>query len=446
MTTNTENNNTKKKQAVQYQEEALQQLVKAADKINETKKTIQEDHLEEVRLKAEDTETHDIEHELDKVENRMQHMEAILSNLVQQQKLLAQQQQTILHEIKQLSETENQEEESQEEAEEESQEEPGYINCKICGKQIGVKGYSKHLRGSHDIDMREIFKDGDKYKAEGLVKEKFSNLTRALNKRKDLSNVTEIVNRRLTGEENDSEEEEEQEKEQDREPGEYEYKCPYCGDIMRYNVIARHINNSHPDEINVREFFFDEQENSYIYRKEGVEHEDFGVFSNRFSNLDVSPTGVLIDAVNKGYSSEQELAEKEYGIGVKKEEKEEGRQDNESELSDYEKAKRKASVSDRDMQIAEQAFHKIIFDHLDNIPDSHEKFISYTGNENIPGFETLYSGDLSPLNMWRKIFSNTGLLKGINERVVENFELSWERKGQTGSPKNWVVKVERTDR
>lgn len=515
----TEHSNSKNK-AIQNQEEALSHLVKAVDKIDDSKQTIEKEHTQEVRLEVEGVgsgKTQSIE-KVEKLEQRVEHQEQVLKqmsellsevkdNQIELRKLyddsfkrLCNNIDNALEDIREVEAEEDTEVEKEEDEEEEESSSPDTLLCGICGEEIGVKGFSQHIGKTHGVNLRELFKQGDEYDAEELPKgfatKDFDNFSQRVNKRDDILNITQLAAKKIRNgdykDESDTEDEEEKDLDEpivcdicgakyedrrglgghlrmthglggegvtevhgrrpksheregnDREPGQYEYRCPYCGDIMRSSNIATHINASHDDEISLRDFFWDEQKEVFIDRHNEIEHEKFSKFTNRFSNLNVSPTEVYINAVNDGYNSEKELAEKEYGIGAKEEEEHE--QEEEDNISEYERAKRNASVSDRDMEIVETAFHKIIFDHLDRIPDSNEKFISYTGNENIPGFETLYSGDLSPLNMWRKIFSNTGLLIGINKRVAENFDLNWERKGTSGSPKNWVIKVERTDR
>lgn len=509
----TEHSNSKN-EAIQNQEEALEHLIEAVGKIDDSKQTIEKEHTQEVRLEVEGAgsgKTESIE-KVEKLEQRVEHQEQllkqmsqVLNNLNQSQKDLAslfdnsftELCNSIDNALEEVRELDSESEENEEEKEQESSS-PDTLLCGICGQDIGVKGFTQHITYTHDLDMKELFDQGDHYDAEelpdGFAAEDFKTFTQRINKRDDVLNITQLAAKKIRDGDFNQDAEEEKDVDEpivcdicgakyqdgrglgghlrrthgisgegvtkvhgrrpksrekdgnDREPGEHEYRCPYCGDIMRSNAIAKHINASHDDEISLRDFFYDEQKETFIDRHNEIEHEDFSKFANRFSNLDVSPTEIYINAISEGYNSEQELAEKEHGIGSQEQEQEEETEQEETNVSDYERAKRNASVSDRDMEIAEKAFHKIIFDHLDRIPDSNEKFISYTGNENIPGFETLYSGDLSPLNMWRKIFSNTGLLTGINERVAENFDLTWERKGTSGSPKNWVIKVERTDK
>jgi len=461
-----------KNDIMQNQEDAMRHLVKATNKLDESNRKVSKEYTEEVRLEVKGEGNGKTE-AIERLDNRLEHLEQNLIQIINNQRRI----------FKQLEKKEAEQQASKEKKSADEDDSKGYkeLECGICNKKIGVRGFVQHIKGQHNVDIEEIFKEGDKYKAEGFEASTLKELTNKLTNYPEAKNLTQLIAQKLQG----KHEEERENKETEyacsicgetygdkrgmaahlnkshhlsgegvvdkniREPKTYEttqderkdadregdFQCPYCDKVISHHALARHLNLTHPEETGMRDFFRDEEKQVFSYRD--VEHEDWQKFRNRFGNLELNPTEAFIDELEKE-GSEEEKEELEEQVEEQEEE-----QDN---ISDYERAKRNASVSDRDMQIAEQSIHKIIHDHLDNIPDSNEKFISYTGNENIPGFETLYAGDLRPLNMWRKIFSNTGLLTGINERVAENHELTWERKGTKGTPKNWVIKVQRTDK
>lgn len=137
------------------------------------------------------------------------------------------------------------------------------------------------------------------------------------------------------------------------------------------------------------------------------------------------------------------LLEDDNGDNNEEDEVKTGVDDGGDRVDSYEQAKRKAKVGDRDMKIVEQALSKILDEDLDDNPAERGQFISYSGNSDFRGFETLYEGDLSPLNMWRKLFSNPELLSSVNKRVAPEYDFRWERKGSKGSPQNWVIKIEK---
>lgn len=482
---NTEQPNSKN-DIMQNQEEAMHHLVKATNKLDESNHKVSKEYTEEVRLEVEGESKGKTE-SIEKLDNRLEHLEANLKKIAENQVKMIEEFQKAYDSIN--SEDKSADKNTVEENEEDKTQ--NYFECGVCGRDIGAKGFSQHIKGQHDINIREMLKEDGKYKAEGYESDNFKGLSNAIAKDSSARSIVEIVSERLK-EEYDVEDETEDEKvekyacsicgniyedkrgvaghlnmthglsgegvvdknirkpkthELDQEErkevdNEDDYDCPYCSKMVSKHSFSRHLTAKHEDKVGLRDFFWDEQKEAYCLREHDIEQEDWQKFRNRFGKFDFSVTDLMMDGLDKGYNSEQEMYEKNKDSATQKEETEE----TEGNISDYEKAKRKASVSDRDMEIAEQTFHKIIHDNLKHIPDHNEKFISYSGNENIPGFETLVAGDIGALNMWRKIFSNTGLLTGINERVAENFDLSWERKGASGTPKNWVVKVERNDR
>jgi len=394
---NTEQPNSKN-DIMQNQEEAMHHLVKATNKLDESNRKVSKEYTEEVRLEVKGESKGKTE-SIEKLDNRLEHLEANL-------KKIAENQQKIIEQF-QKGHEQREEEASKSETEDEEENLEKYA-CDICGNIYEDKrGMAAHLNMTHGLS------------GEGVVDK----------------NIREPKTHEL-----DQEERKELDNEDD-------YRCPYCDQIVSKHALSRHISSQHEEKTGLRDFFWDEQKEAYCYREEGIEESEWQLLRNKFGKFDYTTTDVFIQALEKGFNSEQEMYEKTQKSNEDKEvQAEKSKEETQDNISDYEKAKRKASVSDRDMEIAEQAIHKIIHDHLDNIPDSNEKFISYSGNENIPGFETLYAGDLGALNMWRKIFSNTGLLTGINERAGQNHDLTWERKGTSGTPKNWVIKVERTDR
>jgi len=477
----TEQHNTKKK-VEQNQEDAISHLIKAVGKIEESNEKVSNEYTEEVRLEVEG-EANGKTESIEKLDNRLEHLEQNIKQLAENQVKMIEE----FQKQNQQASTTNVEEDTDEE--EDSNKDSSRLECAVCGKVMSSKGFPRHVKTQHDIDIREMFEDGEFYKAEGLKSREFGNLAQNLNKKPNCRNITQIVEQRLKEEYQEGEESstdkyackicgdiyedkrglaghlsashglsgngvveknvrkpkthelnQDERKTADRDE---DWECIHCGRMISKSSVSRHLSSQHEDEIGLRDFYWDEQKEAYCFREQGVEEEEeWQKFLNKWQKFEFNCTDIFLDALQNDFNSEQEMYEKR-NDSTEESDSEEEVDDN---ISDYERAKRKASVSDRDMEIAEQAIHKIIYDHLDNIPDSNEKFISYTGNENIPGFETLYAGDLGALNMWRKIFSNTGLLTGINERAAENHDLSWERKGSTGVPKNWVIKVERTDR
>lgn len=104
----------------------------------------------------------------------------------------------------------------------------------------------------------------------------------------------------------------------------------------------------------------------------------------------------------------------------------------EAETESYEAAKRNAGVSDRDAEIVENALKTLLI-------DKQQEFVSYHS------FEANYAGEMNPIDMFQKLFSNPALLSHINERVMPNNTLKWEKKKQgkydTGV-RNWVITYE----
>lgn len=95
----------------------------------------------------------------------------------------------------------------------------------------------------------------------------------------------------------------------------------------------------------------------------------------------------------------------------------------------WEELKEDVNIPDRDVEILENAFENLFIDRqLDEV--------TYYD------FESEYAGNLSPIKMYQKLFSNPELLKRIGRRV-SNMELKWERSGREDNSgvRSWVITI-----